>query len=77
MFIDNSIIDINPLSDFNFDFIFSNINALFKKQEVSFIIKCNSGFAINLYINASASYTNSLALKKQFAKINTLSSCSF
>jgi hypothetical protein len=78
MFIDNSIVDINPLSnfDFKFDSIFSDINALFKEQEVSSMIKYNSGYATNPYTNTSTSQTNSLVLENEFTKSNTLGSSS-
>jgi hypothetical protein len=57
VFINNGIINFNLLNDFDFDFnsIFSNINALFKDQEVSPIIKYNNSYATNPYIDASTS----------------------
>jgi hypothetical protein len=78
MFADNGIVDIDPSSDFDFDFdsIFGDIDALFEEQEVSSVIECNGGHATNPHADASAGHTDSLALEKQFAKTDTPSSCS-
>ena len=78
MFIDNGIINIDPSKDFDFDFdfdsIFSDIDALFEEQEVSPVIECNNGHAINLHTDASAGQTNSLVSEKEFIKSDTLGS---
>jgi hypothetical protein len=76
VFADNSIVDIDPSSDFDFDFdsIFGDIDALFEKQEVSSVIECNNGHTTNPRTNASAGQTDSLVSEKEFAKSDTLGS---
>ena len=76
MFADNSIADIDPSSDFDFDFdsIFGDIDALFEEQEVSSVIECNNGHATNPHTDASAGQTDSLVSEKEFAKSDTLGS---
>ena len=71
---DNNIVNINPSSNFDFNFIFGNIDALFEEQKVSLIIECNGGHAINLYTDAFVGYTDSLVLEEEFAKSNILGS---
>jgi hypothetical protein len=76
MFTKNDIVNINPSSDFDFDSIFGDINALFEEQEVSSMIKYNGSYATNPYIDACAGQTDSLALEIEFAKTNMPSPCS-
>jgi hypothetical protein len=76
MFADKGIVDIDPSSDFDFEFdsIFGDIDALFEEQEVSSVIECNSGHATNPHMDASAGQTDGLVLENEFAKSDTLGS---
>jgi hypothetical protein len=76
MFAENDIVDINPSSDFDFDFIFGDTDALFEEQEVSSVIECNGGHATNPYTDACAGQTDSLASEIEFAKTDMPCPCS-
>jgi hypothetical protein len=76
VFVENGIVKINPLSGFDLNSIFGDIDTLFEEQEVSSVIECNGGHAINPHTDMSVVQTDSLASEKGFAKTNTPSSCS-